>query len=227
MVQLSSLPSKQWFSGLDFPHPMVLPIIPWEATELPSPCVQLITFIDLIGSPGHFSKTVIENAAWQASRSWGIGLGPESRGGWQLSHQPLQQGTPNAGATDADLRAFPPLQTGLRDRLRPGREATWSCDKTVLFAVNLIRSKAAMVQRPRVIFSFSEILTKVPTSVSVWSPLSLSLQVSGQSWAHLRGGCDSEGRDESVSKQMLRPLGMMEGFEENQNLWEWEYYKGL
>lgn len=42
---------------------MVSLIIPREAIELPLPCVQLITFIDLIGPPGHFSKTVIENAA--------------------------------------------------------------------------------------------------------------------------------------------------------------------
>lgn len=63
----------QWFSfpGLSFLYPVVSPIIPREAAQLPFPHAQLIACIDLLGPPERTSKTVIENAAWQASRSAG------------------------------------------------------------------------------------------------------------------------------------------------------------
>lgn len=52
-----------FFSGMNFLHPVVSPIIPREAAQLLSPHSQLIAFIDILGPPEHISKTVIENAA--------------------------------------------------------------------------------------------------------------------------------------------------------------------
>lgn len=144
MAQLSFVPSKQWFSGLDFQYLMVSLIIPREAIELPLPCVQLITFIDLIGPPGHFSKTVIENAAWQASKSWADLSG---QGGKQRRVTAYSSAIP-AGYIECwsqgcwtrghKTDAFSLLPTGLRERLRP----------KLLLAVNLISSKATMIQKP-------------------------------------------------------------------------------
>lgn len=69
-----SLYWEQWlfFSGLSFLHPVVSPIITREASQLPLPPAQLVAFIDLLGPPEHISKTVIENPAWQVSRSTGL-----------------------------------------------------------------------------------------------------------------------------------------------------------
>lgn len=134
---------KAMISSLSFQHPMVSPIIPREAQGLPRPCVRLITFIDLIGPPGHFSKTVIENAACQVSRSWGDWSGQGgSRGGGQSAHQPLQQGTLHAGAKHADPGAQDTCFLPAADR--PQRKApTWEegqrqRDRTaLLLALNL------------------------------------------------------------------------------------------
>lgn len=43
--------------------PHGLPNYPKGGLRIAIACVQLIAFIDLIGPPGHFSKTVIENAS--------------------------------------------------------------------------------------------------------------------------------------------------------------------
>lgn len=142
VAQLSFIPSKQWFSVLDFQYLMVSLIIPREAIELPLPCVQLITFIDLIGPPGHFSKTVIENAAWQASKSWADWSG---QGGEQRKVTAYSPAIP-AGYIECWSQGYWArghktgasflLPTGLRERL-------WL---KLLLAMNLISSKATMLQ---------------------------------------------------------------------------------
>lgn len=58
-------------ASLSFPHPVVSPIITREVSQLPLPLAQLVEVIDLLGPPEHISKTVIENPAWQVSRSTG------------------------------------------------------------------------------------------------------------------------------------------------------------
>lgn len=159
---LSSLSSKQWFSGLNFRHPMVSPIIPREATELPLPCVQLIAFIDLIGPPGHFSKTVIENAAWQVSRGGRAWEEAGRGGGWLLIHQRLQkvhwmpaprmlaQGRPedHGQKTGESLLAL----TGLKNSPRGRRVVGESHDKTRLLSMNPVKFKSNhATERPCVI----------------------------------------------------------------------------
>ena len=126
---------------LRFLTPLVSPIIPRKATELPSSCVELIAFIDLMGPPGHFSKIVIENAAWQVSRSdrleWvcedGVGrrgkLAPYACGvQWMLAFRSQTWDRLNTWGHKTGVSFW--LQTGLREglRLRRGRRIPWQND---------------------------------------------------------------------------------------------------
>ena len=140
---------------LRFLTPLVSPIIPRKATELLFSCVELIAFIDLMGPPGHFSKIVIENAAWQVRRSdrleWvcedGVGrrvkLVPYACGvQWMLAFRSQTWGHLNTWGHKTGVSFW--LQTGLREGLGLRREAGESRDKTMLLTMNPVSSKAIM-----------------------------------------------------------------------------------
>lgn len=150
------LPSfKAMIFRLRFLTPLVSPIIPRKATELLLSCVELIAFIDLMGPPRHFSKIVIENAAWQVSRSdrleWvcedgvrgRVKLAPYARGvQWVPALRAQTWGPRNTRGHETGVSFRP--QAGLREGPGLGRDAGESRDRAMLLTMNPVSSKAIM-----------------------------------------------------------------------------------
>lgn len=136
------------FSRLEFLHPVGSPIIPRETAQLPLPHAQLIACIDLLGPPERTSKTVIENAAWQASRS---------AGGWEASCSRLADALASAGV--ATLMPPPRMLTQSLPKTRGQKIIVsyqpFTCLREAMAILHTIRLRPTVLVlwRPCIIYS--------------------------------------------------------------------------